>query len=79
MTHVLVDEIHERDRYADFLLIMLRDLLPKQPGIRLVLMSATLHEELFSGYFGGCPIVRVPGGPSHECFRIAACYKAPTG
>lgn len=61
VTHVLVDEIHERDRYADFLLIMLRELLPKQPSLRLVLMSATLHEDLFSGYFGGCPIVRVPG------------------
>jgi HrpA-like RNA helicase len=79
VTHVLVDEIHERDRYADFLLIMLRDLLPKQPGLRLVLMSATLHEELFSAYFGGCPIVRVPGGYSHECSRIAACYEASTG
>lgn len=61
ITHVLVDEIHERDRYADFLLILLRDLLPRQPGLRLVLMSATLHEDLFSGYFGGCPVVRVPG------------------
>ncbi len=61
ITHVLVDEIHERDRYADFLLILLRDLLPRQPDLRLVLMSATLHEDLFSSYFGGCPVVRVPG------------------
>lgn len=61
MTHIVVDEIHERDRFADFLLILLRDALPKHPHLRLVLMSATLHTELFSGYFGGCPIVRVPG------------------
>ena len=61
MTHIVVDEIHERDRFADFLLILLRDALPKHPQLRLVLMSATLHTELFSGYFGGCPIVRVPG------------------
>ncbi|CAH2059991.1 unnamed protein product [Thlaspi arvense] len=26
-----------------------------------ILMSATLDAERFSGYFGGCPIVRVPG------------------
>ena len=62
VTHVIVDEIHERDRYADFLLILLRDILLRTPALRVILMSATLHEDLFSDYFGGCPIVRVPGG-----------------
>ncbi|KAG6557198.1 hypothetical protein Mapa_001125 [Marchantia paleacea] len=60
-THIIVDEIHERDRNADFLLIVLRDLLPLRPDLRLILMSATLDAELFSTYFNGCPIVRVPG------------------
>lgn len=59
---MIVDEIHERDRYADFLLILLRDILLRTPELRVILMSATLHEDLFSDYFGGCPIVRVPGG-----------------
>ncbi len=59
VTHIIVDEIHERDRFADFLLILVRRLLPAHPGLRVLLMSATLHTELFSGYFGGCPIVRV--------------------
>ncbi len=61
VTHVVVDEIHERDLFADFLVIVLRDLLPRRPDLRLVLMSATLNEELFSGYFNGAPIIRVPG------------------
>eukprot|EP00898_Chlorokybus_atmophyticus_P000428 jgi/Chlat1/1386/Chrsp12S02051 len=61
VTHIIVDEIHERDRFADFMLIVLRDLLKRRPSLRLVLMSATLNAELFSSYFGGCPIVRVPG------------------
>ena len=61
ITHIVIDEIHERDRFADFMLIIIRDLLPRYPHLRIVLMSATLHEELFSSYFGGCPIVRVPG------------------
>ncbi|BDA50474.1 3'-5' RNA helicase YTHDC2 [Coccomyxa sp. Obi] len=61
ITHVIVDEIHERDRFADFLLILLRDLLPAHPNLRVVLMSATLHIELFSNYFGGCPVIEVPG------------------
>ncbi|KAK9814740.1 hypothetical protein WJX72_010718 [[Myrmecia] bisecta] len=61
VTHIVVDEIHERDRFADFLLILLRDILPQQPHLRLILMSATLHIDLFSQYFGGCPVVNVPG------------------
>ncbi|KAI8103615.1 hypothetical protein M9435_004950 [Picochlorum sp. BPE23] len=61
VTHIVVDEIHERDRFADFMLICIRDILPKYPQLRLILMSATLHEDLFSKYFGGCPIIRVPG------------------
>ena len=52
-------QIHERDRFADFLLILLRDLLPAHPHLRVVLMSATLHIDLFSAYFGGCPVIQV--------------------
>ncbi|KAG5533940.1 hypothetical protein RHGRI_027960 [Rhododendron griersonianum] len=61
ITHIIVDEIHERDRYSDFLLAILRDMLPSYPRLRLVLMSATLDAERFSEYFGGSPIIRVPG------------------
>lgn len=61
VTHVIMDEIHERDKFADFLLILLRDRLPDAKDLRVILMSATLHEDLFSSYFGNCPVVRVPG------------------
>lgn len=61
ITHIIVDEIHERDRYSDFMLAILRDMLPSLPHLRLILMSATLDAERFSQYFGGCPIIRVPG------------------
>ncbi|KAM7270596.1 hypothetical protein ACFE04_029810 [Oxalis oulophora] len=61
VTHVLVDEIHERGMNEDFLLIVLKDLLPRRPELRLVLMSATLDSELFSSYFGGAPIINIPG------------------
>ncbi|GAB2223950.1 hypothetical protein Drorol1_Dr00004695 [Drosera rotundifolia] len=60
-THIIVDEIHERDRHSDLMLAILRDLLSSYPHLRLVLMSATLDAERFSQYFGGCPIIRVPG------------------
>ncbi|XVF60717.1 hypothetical protein PTKIN_Ptkin08bG0070700 [Pterospermum kingtungense] len=61
MTHIIMDEIHERDCFCDFMLAIIRDLLPSYPHLRLVLMSATLDAERFSQYFGGCPIIRVPG------------------
>nr|XP_009399067.1 PREDICTED: DExH-box ATP-dependent RNA helicase DExH6 [Musa acuminata subsp. malaccensis]XP_009399068.1 PREDICTED: DExH-box ATP-dependent RNA helicase DExH6 [Musa acuminata subsp. malaccensis] len=61
ITHVIVDEIHERDRFSDFMLAIIRDLLPSYPHMRLVLMSATIDAERFSNYFNGCPIIQVPG------------------
>ncbi|XP_038906441.1 DExH-box ATP-dependent RNA helicase DExH6 isoform X2 [Benincasa hispida] len=61
LTHIIVDEVHERDRYSDFILTILRDLLPSYPQLRLILMSATIDAERFSKYFGGCPIINVPG------------------
>lgn len=58
---MFVDEVHERDLNTDFLLIILRDLLHRRRSLKLVLMSATLNAERFSEYFGGCPIVSIPG------------------
>eukprot|EP00808_Paulinella_micropora_P005352 g76163.t1 len=51
VSHVVVDEVHERDKLTDFLLIILRDLLPRRPELKLILMSATLNAELFAHYF----------------------------
>uniref|UniRef100_A0A804N2W6 Uncharacterized protein n=1 Tax=Zea mays TaxID=4577 RepID=A0A804N2W6_MAIZE len=45
----------------DFLIIILRDLLPRRPDLRLVLMSATINAELFSKYFGDAPVMHIPG------------------
>lgn len=50
-THIIIDEIHERDRYTEFLLITLRDLLPQRPDLRLILMSATLQTQVLTTYF----------------------------
>ncbi|XP_065865720.1 DExH-box ATP-dependent RNA helicase DExH3-like isoform X2 [Euphorbia lathyris] len=61
VTHVIVDEIHERGMNEDFLLIVLKELLPRRPELRLILMSATLNAELFSSYFGGAPVLHIPG------------------
>ncbi|KAL4574479.1 hypothetical protein LXL04_021311 [Taraxacum kok-saghyz] len=70
VTHVIVDEIHERGMNEDFLLIVLKELLPRRPELRLILMSATLDANLFSTYFGGVPVVQIPGftHPVHSYF-----------
>ena len=57
---MIIDEVHERDINTDFLLLLLRDLLAARPGIKLILMSATLDARSFSAYFGGAPLVEVP-------------------
>ncbi|XP_023638295.1 DExH-box ATP-dependent RNA helicase DExH5, mitochondrial isoform X3 [Capsella rubella] len=61
VTHVIVDEIHERGMNEDFLLIILKDLLSRRPELKLILMSATLDAELFSSYFCGASVIHIPG------------------
>lgn len=46
--------------FIDFLLIVLKDLLPRRRDLRLILMSATLNAELFSNFFGGAPTIHIP-------------------
>ena len=61
ISHVVVDEVHERDINTDLLLALLRSSLKENPDLRVVLMSATGDKQRLSEYFGGCPIVKVPG------------------
>lgn len=53
--------MHERDLDTDFLLIILKGLLAKRPGLKLVLMSATLNADMFSDFFGGTVFTRAAG------------------
>jgi HrpA-like RNA helicase len=57
VTHVVVDEVHERNRFSDFLLIALRDSLAKFRSLRLILMSATVDTQIFTKYFNNCPVI----------------------
>lgn len=61
VSHLMIDEIHERGMNEDFLLIIIRDLLPRRPDLRLILMSATINADLFSKYFGNAPTIHIPG------------------
>lgn len=61
ISHIIVDEVHERDVNTDFLLIILRDLVFIYPDLRIILMSATIDVTMFSNYFHHCRVIEVPG------------------
>ncbi|XP_028282610.1 ATP-dependent RNA helicase DHX30 isoform X2 [Parambassis ranga] len=61
ISHVVVDEVHERDINTDLLLALLRTSLNENPDLHIILMSATGDNQRLAQYFGGCPIVKVPG------------------
>lgn len=61
VTHIVVDEVHERSIESDFLLIVLKSLLQERKDLKVILMSATLDAEKISTFFGGCPCLAVPG------------------
>ncbi|XP_055026440.2 putative ATP-dependent RNA helicase DHX57 [Misgurnus anguillicaudatus] len=61
ISHVIVDEVHERTEESDFLLLILRDLIVKRSDLKVIMMSATLNAELFSEYFNNCPSIHIPG------------------
>lgn len=65
ISHIIVDEVHERTVLGDFLLVILKDLLERRREsgfpLKLILMSATLDSNLFSNYFGDCPVISARG------------------
>jgi len=82
ITHVIFDEVHERDKLADFNMIFVRDLLSRRTDLRLMLMSATLQMETFERYFEGASKIAVPGRvfPVSQLYMdevAATLYKQP--
>ena len=58
---LIVDEAHERSLNIDFLLGLLKRALPRRPDLRVVVSSATLDAARFADFFGGAPVVTIPG------------------
>ncbi|KAH7880744.1 uncharacterized protein C8R40DRAFT_1033042 [Lentinula edodes] len=70
ITHVVVDEVHERDVDTDLLLVVLKRLLDDRKArnkpLKIILMSATIDPTLFRNYFPDdnnlpAPVIEVPG------------------
>ena len=75
ISHLVIDEVHERDILIDFLMIILKKVMAQRIANgksvpKVVLMSATMNSDLFASYFGKtsddgetipCPTLSVPG------------------
>nr|XP_046245263.1 ATP-dependent DNA/RNA helicase DHX36 isoform X2 [Scatophagus argus] len=61
ISHLVLDEIHERNLQSDVLLVIVKDLLNLRDDLTVILMSATLNAEKFSRYFDNCPMIHIPG------------------
>ncbi|KAG8925227.1 hypothetical protein FRC02_009818 [Tulasnella sp. 418] len=61
VSHIIVDEVHERSVDGDFLLLELRELLKRNETIKVILMSATINQQTFVDYFHGAPVLEIPG------------------
>ncbi|KAG5221898.1 ATP-dependent RNA helicase [Salix suchowensis] len=70
VTHIIVDEVHERDLDTDLTLVVLKRFLSDRKArnkpLKVILMSATINPTLFQNYFPdtqGMPakVIEVPG------------------
>ncbi|KAK7204832.1 putative DEAD/DEAH box helicase [Myxozyma melibiosi] len=61
VSHIFIDEVHERSLDSDFLLIILKRLARINKKIKIVLMSATVDAKMFADYFGGAGHVNIEG------------------
>ena len=93
ISHVVLDEVHERSLEGDLLLMLLREALLSRekkrsncPPLSLVLMSATVNEDMYINYFRdllspqSLPVLFIPGftHPVRELFLEDAIERTGT-
>lgn len=84
---IILDEAHERTVSTDILIGTIKQLLPKRPDLRVVVMSATLEEKKFQAYFPRAPLVHISGrmfgvevyhSKAPEANYVEACIRTAT-
>lgn len=87
-THIILDEVHERDQEMDFLLLVIRCLLrTNSRQVKVILMSATFNVAKFSEYFSvptdmgfvEAPIVSIPKRRNYKIHTHYLCQLEALG
>ncbi|VDM17535.1 unnamed protein product [Hydatigera taeniaeformis] len=74
ISHIIIDEIHERDVNTDFVMILMRDLVRVNPTLRVILMSATIDTTTFTEYFDNTATFELEGRTYPvSCFYLEDC------
>jgi len=71
---MMVDEAHERSLNIDFILGLLKRVLEARPEFKVIVSSATINAEIFSAYFGDCPIVKI----ETQVYPVTVVWDPPT-
>jgi len=74
---VVLDEFHERHLDSDLALALLKRLQRTRPGLRIVVMSATLDSNPIAHYLGGCPVLRSEGSRFELAIEYLGYSPAP--
>ena len=70
---LIIDEAHERTLNIDFILGLLKKILPRRPDLKVIITSATLDPEKFSRAFDNAPIIEVSG----RTYPVEVWYRPP--
>jgi ATP-dependent helicase HrpA len=58
---LILDEVHERNLNIDFIIGILRKLLPRRPELKVIITSATMDTARISAAFWEAPVIEVSG------------------
>jgi HrpA-like RNA helicase len=64
VTHLILDQVHERDRYTDMLVGVIKIRLAENPHLRLILLSTNITPPILANYFEQDKIIRIHS-PEH--------------
>ncbi|MDR1142757.1 MAG: ATP-dependent RNA helicase, partial [Spirochaetaceae bacterium] len=70
---MVIDEAHERSLNIDFILGLLKRVLEERKEFKVIVSSATINAEVFSEYFGECPVVKIDA----QTFPVTLVYDPP--
>jgi len=70
---LVVDEAHERSLNIDFILGLLKRVLEARREFKVIVSSATINADVFSEYFGECPVVKIDA----QTYPVTLIYDPP--